>query len=106
MIVKTQNKGQSIAGLRVGISNVRRYFRLGLKAIDLELDHLRIPCDLQASFWRDCPEISDPRLCAWLQSKLSREERFRASMILEMKDTGDCYRLTLPCPRRQGLRPD
>jgi hypothetical protein len=92
-----QNKGRSITGLRVGMSNVRRYFRAGLKAIDLDLGHLRIRCDLPTSFWRDRPEISDPRLCAWLQNKFSRENLNGAPLLLEMVPAGDGYRLTRRC---------
>lgn len=100
MNVRTQFRGRSITGLRVGISNVRRYFPRGLKAIDLELDHLRIRCDLQASFWRDLPEISDGRLCAWLQNKSFRAKKPGIPLPLEMVDTGDCYRLMLRSSRR------
>lgn len=107
MIVRTQKKGRSITGLRVGTSNVRRYFRAGAETVDLELDHLRIRCDLQASFWHDRPEICDPRLCAWLQNKFFRQEFAGAPISLEMVDAGDSYRLTLPCRRgrRQGNGP-
>lgn len=94
MMVTTQNQGRSITGLRVGTCNVRRYFRRDLEAIDLELDHLRIRCALQASFWHGRPEISDPRLCAWLQNKFSRERPSGSPKSLEMVSTGDGYRLT------------
>lgn len=94
MIVTMKNKGHSITGLSVGISNARRHFRADSRAVDLELDHLRIRCDLPASFWRDRPEISDPRLCAWLQSKFSGAMQRGTPVLLEMVRTGDCYRLT------------
>jgi hypothetical protein len=99
MIVVTQKKGRSVTGLRVGTSNVRRYFRHGVAAIDLELDDLRIRCDLQASFWRDRPEIADRRLCDWLQNKYFREIPSRTHLSLELVGTGDSYRLTLPHTR-------
>jgi hypothetical protein len=35
----------------------------------LHLDHLRIQCALPPGFWNGHPEIHDPRLCAWLESK-------------------------------------
>jgi hypothetical protein len=95
MIVTTQSKGGSIIGLLVGASNVRRHFRAHSSAVDLELDHLRIRCDLEASFWRDRPEISDPRLGAWLQSKCSRALRQGSAVTLRMVRRGDSYRLTL-----------
>lgn len=100
MIVTTKIKGRSITGLRIGTSNVRRYFPLGLEAVDLELDHLRIRCDLHARFWRDLPEISDPRLCAWLQNKFFRQRRPGVPIPLEMVGAGDRYRLTPRCSRR------
>jgi hypothetical protein len=48
---------------------VRRNFPKGVTEIELELDHLRIQCGLDPDFWRDHPEIYDPRLCLWLESK-------------------------------------
>ncbi len=57
-------------GVHVGTTNVRRYFPKSIEVIELQLDHLRIQCGLAPDFWRDQPEIHDPRLCAWLESKL------------------------------------
>ena len=71
MVVKTQSKGRGITGLNVGMNNVQRYFPRGVSFIELQLDHLQIQCDLSPDFWQDQPEIFDPRLCAWLESKLS-----------------------------------
>lgn len=101
MIVKMQKKGHSITGLRIGSSNVRRYFPSGQRAIDLELDHLRIRCDLEANFWQDRPEISDARLCAWLQSKYFCEKLPGTPVSVEMVRSGDSYRLNL----HRGSRP-
>ncbi|MGA3068658.1 MAG: hypothetical protein ABSD43_00365 [Terracidiphilus sp.] len=69
MVVKTQSKGRSLTGLNVGVSNVRRYFPKHVAVIELQLDHLQIQCGLSPDFWQDQPEIHDPRLCAWLESK-------------------------------------
>lgn len=69
MVVKTQSKGRGVTGLNVGMSNVQRYFQRGLPFVELQLDHLQIQCDLSPNFWKDQPEIFDPRLCAWLESK-------------------------------------
>lgn len=102
MIVTMQNKGRSITGLRIGASNVRRYFHSHRHSIDLELDHLRIRCELQASFWRDQPEITDRRLCSWLESKffwLTQPE----PVSVEMVPTGDSYRLQFRRPARHRL---
>jgi hypothetical protein len=69
MVVKTQSKGRGITGLHVGANNVRRYFPRNVSSIELQLDHLQIQCGLAPDFWRGEPEIYDPRLCAWLESK-------------------------------------
>ena len=69
MVVRTQSKGLEIRGLEVGAQNVRRYFPKDAEVIELELDHLQIQCCLAPSFWKDRPEIRDPRLSAWLESK-------------------------------------
>jgi hypothetical protein len=69
MVVKTQSKGSGVTGLHVGIPNVQRYFPRQVAEIELHLDHLQIQCGLEPGFWRDQPEIHDPRLCAWLESK-------------------------------------
>ncbi|MGC1460840.1 MAG: hypothetical protein WA802_01480 [Terracidiphilus sp.] len=69
MVVRTQNRGRAITGLQVGANNVRRYFPKGAAVIELQLDHLQIQCWLRPAFWLDQPEISDPRLGAWLESK-------------------------------------
>jgi hypothetical protein len=69
MVVKAQSKGRGLSGLHIGIDNVRRYFPKNVSTIELHLDHLRIQCGLAPDFWRGHPEIFDPRLCAWLESK-------------------------------------
>jgi hypothetical protein len=72
MVVTTQDRhpGQTGAlGLHVGASNVREHFPEGTEMVELELDHLRIACSLDESFWVDRPEIHDLRLSSWLESK-------------------------------------
>ncbi len=95
MIVRLQNKGRAVTGLSIGSSNVRRYFPWGLEAIDLELDHLRIQCQLQTTFWDGRPELTDPRLCAWLEAKCSHERLPRTPVSLKMVQTDGYYRLQL-----------
>ena len=58
-----------MTGLHVGVTNVRRYFPKGTAIIELQLDHLQIQCGLEPGFWKGHPQIHDPRLCAWLESK-------------------------------------
>jgi hypothetical protein len=69
MLVKTHSKGHGLTGLHVGTDNVRRYFPKGTENIELKLGHLSIQCGLKPDFWQGQPEIYDPRLCAWLESK-------------------------------------
>lgn len=69
MVVRSQWIGHRVIALHVGVGNVRRYFPKNLAAIDLQIDHLRIQCGLAPHFWKDLPEINDPRLCAWLEGK-------------------------------------
>lgn len=99
MIVRAQNNGRSITGIRMSIYDARRHFPTDLKAVDLELDHLRIRCDLHAGFWLDQPQISDPRLCLWLEEKIFWRKA-PTPPVLRMVKTGDSYRLQLHSPAR------
>ena len=69
MLVKTECKGRACTGVSVCNNDVRRYFPRKTESIDLELDHLQIRCGLSPGFWKGHPEITDPRLCAWLETK-------------------------------------
>jgi hypothetical protein len=102
MLVKSQCIGNRVTGLFVGKDNVRRYFPRKVEAISLTLDHLLIECGLAARFWDGEPEIHDPRLCLWLESKQSRESNCRASMPLHMTPTGEgAFSLGFPDSHRQ-----
>lgn len=69
MVVRTECRGRVCTGVSIGDNDVRRYFPQQTESIDLELDHLLIRCGLSPGFWNGHSEISDPRLCAWLESK-------------------------------------
>jgi hypothetical protein len=69
MVVTLQCCGHRVTGILVGESNAHRYFPRDINEIELQLDHLRIECGLPSHFWNGKPEISDPRLCLWLESK-------------------------------------
>lgn len=88
MMVKALRVGNEACSLHVGVSNVRRYFPREVTKIELQLDHLRIECGLPPDFWRTEPEIHDPRLRLWLQSK-NHEKPCRASLLLTMVPSGD-----------------
>jgi hypothetical protein len=89
MVVKTQSKGRGVTGLHVGVNNVRRYFPRQISSIELQLDHLLIQCGLKPDFWKGEPEIFDPRLCAWLESRHMRTKSDRASVPLAMIPEGN-----------------
>jgi hypothetical protein len=69
MVVTSQCNGHKITGILVGAGNVQKFFPRRVAEIELQLDHLRIECGLAADFWLDLPEIRDPRLSLWLESK-------------------------------------
>ncbi len=89
MVVKTQSKGRGVTGLHVGTNNVRRYFPKGTQDIELQLGHLRIQCGLKPDFWQGQPEIYDPRLCAWLESRHLHGNADRTPVPLAMIPAGN-----------------
>jgi hypothetical protein len=54
----------------------------------LQLDHLQIQCNLEPDFWHGHPEIYDPRLCAWLESKHFNPKPGHASVPLALIPAG------------------
>ena len=69
MVVRAHDKhpgNTGSIGLHVGISNAQQFFPPETTHVELELDHLRIVCMLEPSFWLDRPEIYDMRLSSWL----------------------------------------
>ena len=105
MVVKTQSKGSGITGLHVGANNVRRYFPKHISSIELQLDHLQIECGLKPDFWQGEPEIYDPRLCAWLESRHMHTKPDRTPIPLAMIPTGkNAFRLQ-PVRLNGGVRP-
>ncbi len=88
MVVTSQWIGHRVSGLYVGASNVRRYFSKRVNKIELRLDHLLIECGLSPNFWQDQPEIHDPRLCLWLESK-QRDNNGRSPVPLAMIPSGN-----------------
>jgi hypothetical protein len=89
MVVKTQSKGRGVTGLHVGAYNVRRYFPRHIAVIELQLDHLQIQCELDPGFWSGQPEIHDPRLCAWLESRHLHYAPGRTPVPLAMIPVGN-----------------
>jgi len=88
MVVKTQSKTRGVTGLHIGVHNVRRYFPKNVSVIELQLDHLRIQCGLDPNFWQNQPEIFDPRLGAWLESRHMHKQVDRAPIPLAMIPDG------------------
>jgi len=94
MVVRTQCKGHGTTGLHVGANNVRRYFPRETSTIELQLDHLQIQCGLGPKFWQDQPEIFDPRLNAWLESKRHKGKSSDTTILLSMIPSGkNAFRL-------------
>jgi hypothetical protein len=89
MVVRTQIRGSEITGLLVGASNVRRYFPKKVRFVEFQLDHVQIRCPLTPEFWRDRPEIQDPRLCEWLDFKIFHHMRSRSVIRLAMTPSGE-----------------
>jgi len=88
MFVTSQCNGSRVTGLYIGASNVRRYFRRHVASIELQIDHLRIACGLTPHFWLDQPEIHDPRLCAWLESKHRDSKAWRGPVLMALVPSG------------------
>lgn len=88
MVVRTECKGNRVTGIYIGARNARRNFRRQVAAIEIELGHLRIGCELGPGFWRDQPRICDPRLCEWLQYKFYHERRYLTPLPLVLVQSG------------------
>jgi hypothetical protein len=88
-MVKAQSRVRGISGLYVGTGNVRRHFPRNISVIELQLDHLRIQCGLAPDFWQDQPEIYDPRLSAWFETRHMHKTRDRTSVRLAMIPEGN-----------------
>jgi hypothetical protein len=108
MVVKSQSKGHGTTALHVGAGNVRRYFPKDSSVIELQLDHLQIQCGLDPNFWQDRPEIHDPRLNAWLESKRTKGKSNQSSILLAMIPSGkNAFRLQpVSSSTQTAKRPD
>ncbi len=105
MVVKTHCKSRGVTGLHVGVTNVRRYFPKRIAVIELQLDHLRIQCGLSPDFWQGEPEIYDPRLCAWLESKHLHGRPDRNPVPLAMIPEGENSFRLLPVAMNEHHNP-
>ncbi|MGB8262098.1 MAG: hypothetical protein WCE75_17195 [Terracidiphilus sp.] len=106
MVVKTLSKGRTCTGLHVGTHNVRRYFPKDTSIIELQLDHLQIQCGLKPGFWQDEPQIDDPRLNLWLESRHISKSTDRSSIPLAMIPAGkNAFRLQPMRAHRAGRPP-
>lgn len=103
MVVKAQCEGHAFTGVEVGAANVRRYFPREFEDIELRLDHLLILLSLPPGFWDGEPEIRDPRLSLWLESKNFNGGPGKAPLPLALIPSGkNSFRLqTFAC----GTRP-
>lgn len=106
LIVRAQSRGRGVSGLYVGAANVRRHFPSSISVIELHLDDLRIRCGLAPDFWQGQPEIHDPRLCVWLETRHLSRTRDRTPVRLAMIPEGEnSFRIeTAPRPGRTQAR--
>ena len=88
MVVTSQCSGHKVTGILVGENNAQRYFPRDVTEVELQLDHLRIECGLGPHFWNGEPEISDPRLGLWLESKDRDGNGRRAPIPLALIPSG------------------
>lgn len=88
MVVTSQCRGHRVIGILIEENDVERYFPRHVTEIELQLDHLRIECGLGPNFWKDKPEISDPRLGLWLESKDRNGNGRRAPVPLALIPSG------------------
>ena len=102
MIVKMLDGGRGVTSLRVGAYNVKKYFTKAVSTVDLDLESVQIRCDLSREFWRDQPEIADPRLCAWLTAKSSSWKSDGRELVLRMLPAGTNSFRILPVKSRSG----
>ncbi len=89
MVVQVSSKRRGMTGLHVGDGNVQRHFPPDVPVIELELDHLRIVCNLKPEFWEGEPEIEDQRLVSWLESKRMGGKLASGPAPLAMIPTGE-----------------
>ncbi len=95
MVVTSVCIGHHVTGLKVGAKNVRRYFPKSIREIELQLDHLCIQCGLAPDFWQDQPEIHDPRLCIWLESKQRNEQANETVPLAMIRSGRNCFTIGL-----------
>jgi hypothetical protein len=88
MVVTSQCSGHRVIGILIGEINVQRFFPRHVTEIELQLDHLLIECGLGPHFWNGKPEISDPRLGLWLESKDRNGNGCRAPIPLALIPSG------------------
>jgi hypothetical protein len=88
MVVRAQSKSRGVSELHVGAGNVRRYFPKNQSSIELHLGDLWIECGLTPDFWQGQPDIFDPRLCAWLESKHMHNSQSRSYVPLSLVPEG------------------
>lgn len=99
MVVKAKPELRRMTGLHVGDANVQRLFPPDVSHVELELDHLRIVCNLGPDFWNGDAEIHDDRLISWLESKRMNGKLAEKPAPLAMIPSGEhAFRL-------QPLRP-
>ena len=97
MVVRTQSKGRAVSGLLLAAEDVQLFFPERTSEIEIQLGELRIQCDLNADFWSGRHEITDRRLCEWLEFRAFHGRPCRMPLSLEMTPAGPgSFRLQPP----------
>lgn len=104
MLVTALSKRRGVTGLLVGAENVRQFFPVSNTVIELELGHIKIQCSLHEEFWAGKPEILDPRLSAWLETKHMHANARRSPVALALMPSGKSSYKLEPLRRESAAR--
>ncbi len=81
-------------GIRVGLPNVRQYFRRSWRTIEVEIDSLNRTFRLSRTFWTTCPEFRGKVIGAWLtKNKLAPWPRGKPPQVELVPLGGNRFRL-------------
>lgn len=67
MDARAWSNGGSTYGIRVGVPNVRKYFRKNWKIVRVNIDGEVHEFKLTKSFWSTCPEFRGKAVKRWLR---------------------------------------
>ena len=104
MVVTAQCRNAVSPVLCIGRENVRRYFPERVDAIELLVGGLHIRCPLADSFWRDRPELHDPRLQDWINFSVYHKSVCKGPVQLELVPLGQNAFQLRPYEGKKGVQ--